>query len=253
MAPPPFTAPHQTLAVSQSAGIVKIVFSAVAAGLGLFVLGLQVGVSYSKDVYLSTKDGKLGYQVEELSKQKGELQSALEKERSDRAAEKAAADQKNAGLQLELKNSRAATREAQLSNLFQFGLPYPSGVAKVKVGDLSAAVDAAYTSTSIDKSEGTFWSVKLDHEVFSSVIYYSDKGGKNGQSVYQILFMSRPEALPTDNYLQEKLVDLLGPPTKQTLKGAKYWDLPNRLRVESTRPRYFTLSTQDYLTRAEWK
>jgi len=125
-------------------------------------------------------------------------------------------------LEKELKNTQSKLAAAQLTNLFEFGNPYPIGLGNIRVGNTRDRISQVYADSSIERTAG-FWSVKMEHAAWSSVTYYFAR--VDGELlIYQILFFFRRDATPET--LLQKLTEALGHPTTPGTKPNCYvWSL----------------------------
>lgn len=65
-------------------------------------------------------------------------------------------------------------RKYKISNPFFLPGVYPRGLESVRVGSSIADVEKAYESFKIDKKNDDYWSIEVDHPVFSRATYYFD-------------------------------------------------------------------------------
>lgn len=224
-------------------------FKQVAAALALVGMGYSACWYQTKEIVLPNQQGRLGYEIEESRTKIGVLTQTLSKTTSEYAEKIALAEQQIRTLEQELGLKKVQVRDAQLANMFQFGMPYPVGLAAVKIGDPREEIVRVFSNERIKKMEDDpdgYWSVELDHGVFSSATYYFVRR-RDKFTVGQILFHVRRDVELNDGTLEKKLTELLGSPTKQTKRGHKYWDVQGKLRVYWMRDRTYNVNGQDYV------
>lgn len=74
----------------------------------------------------------------------------------------------------EIRRLKNQMGELQMSNLFLPGHPYVRGLDKVQLGSNQETVVTTYGEEAIEKADEDYWSVKVDHKVYSLVTYYFD-------------------------------------------------------------------------------
>lgn len=224
-------------------------FKRVIAALTLVGIGYSACWFQTQNIAIPTHLGRLGYEVEAARAKIADLTQTLEETKADAAARLAKADKQIADLKVERDRNATAAKDAMLSNMFQFGMPYPVGLAGIKVGDPRHDIERAYPSSKIKKQENDpdgYWSVSLDHAIFSGVTYYFITRSKS-VVVGQILFTLRRDLSSQGPNLDAKLTELLGAPTKQNRRGQKYWSVQGKVRVYWMREGAYNVTDENYI------
>ncbi len=128
---------------------------------------------------------------------------------SESVARAKATEERASTLERQLKDALGRVKALEQPNLFSLGNPYPVGLGLVKIGQSVDDVEKAYVGAKI-KKETRYWTLKDFHSVFTSVTYHfgEDSAAK------KITFISFVPAGGRDNnFLINKLVEVLGPPT----------------------------------------
>jgi hypothetical protein len=141
---------------------------------------ISILVFLYKEVVIPTQTASLQNEISSLRKQ---MNLPDDEAGGIRALRKKVDD-----LEKQLSSANAKLAEAQLTNLFSFGNPYPSGLAQVKIGDRIELIDRTYPSNSIDRSRGGYWSVKTGHSAFESVTYYFDRNSAEKRVTHMLFF-----------------------------------------------------------------
>lgn len=114
----------------------------------------------------------------------------------------------------------------QQKNLFNRGDPMPVVLSKVKIGQPIVDIDLFYPSRMVDKSSESYWSVNLDYGVFREIVYFYDEKKKK-KTVTHISFRMAPQADYSEAFLQDRLIDALGPPASNPRKDFFSWETKN--------------------------
>lgn len=96
-------------------------------------------------------------------------------------------------LQAVIVSQKETIAELEMGRIFDLSNPYPVGFRQIKVLDDINEVEALYEESTIDKERPGYWSVKVEHALFESVIYYFDRFLEDSekQTVYQISYVIR--------------------------------------------------------------
>jgi hypothetical protein len=182
-----------------------VVASAAVAGT------IALGVLLVTEVILPTQTAALANQVTALSAEASSLRES-----------KVDANKKLEHLQSQVADLDRKLSDAQHSNLFSFGNPYPVGLGQVRVGDPISSVAAVYPENAINKNENSYWSVNDQHKLFNNITYYFDEKVPKSP-ITHILFSIVYPVTADDAFLQGKLVEALGTPKQEHKKGFFSW------------------------------
>jgi hypothetical protein len=134
------------------------------------------------------------------------------KANADLVAKASATAEKAASLERQLKDALGRVKALEKPNLFSLGNPYPVGLGLVRAGQSIDDVEKAYLGAKVEKKEKGYWTFKNVHSVFSDVTYYFDDTSPE-KKITHIRFAALSEAGKSDNFLKNKLIETLGPPT----------------------------------------
>lgn len=192
--------------------------SAVAATIGLLVL-------IYKEVLLPTHTLNLQNQINAQTAETSALKAKIE------PLEKANISQKEQIGVLQTK-----LRELQSGSVFVPGNPFPIGYSAIRFGQPISDVEKVYPADSIDKGEERgFWTVKLDHPVLSSAVYYFTTDKQQRSFIYQISFHFRRD--PNSSIEQDtdaliaRMTQVLGPPASNPRQRLFLWNAPDKTHI----------------------
>jgi hypothetical protein len=185
---------------------------AVAGTIGLAVLLV-------KEVILPTYTASLTNKIASLSAEVFDLR-----------ASKKGAEEKLSYLQTQVDELEGKLTQAQYANLFMFGSPYPVGFGQVQVGEPVSKIDTVYPVAFIDKQESGYWTVSDQHKLFNRITYYFDEKLPQKPITHILFFISYP-AKVDENFLQNKLVEVLGVPKQWDRKNYFSWNTQAKVDV----------------------
>lgn len=159
-----------------------VVVASIAAAATLTLMG---GVVFPLlTTHLSSEIAEL----RKVADAKGEEIDGLKKQIE--GLDRKLADQKAALQKVENEKTKI-TEQLRLSTIENpFVLPsgYPKGLDTIRVGFTPTDVEAAFHGTVIDKKQEDYWSIEIEHPIFSSVTYYF---GFKDREITHILFHNR--------------------------------------------------------------
>jgi hypothetical protein len=169
---------------------------------------ITIGIILVNEIILPTRTAQLTNQITDLPKLK---QSVKELTAASEEKDKQISDLKE---QLQL---------LQQKNLFLLGNPYPTLFSKVHIGDPISALDSAYPAAKIDKSRDGYWNVELTYGAINSATYFYDENSKN-KVITHVGFRLNFSLQLTPSFLQDKLIEAFGTPSKQPRAEFYEWD-----------------------------
>lgn len=144
----------------------------------------------------------------------------------------------------EAKVAKQKLVDAQLTNFFSLGNPYPAGLGKVKIGDSIQVLQNAFPDNIIKRDSIFYWSVPQDHAAIRSITYFFDRPRDLKDRRIRMLLMFGTDK--TEGVLQGKLVEAFGQPATPGPKPECFiWtidklfvkkDIANGFSIESTQP-----------------
>lgn len=146
-------------------------------------------------------------------------------------------------LESELKDTKIKLADAESTNTFSPGDPYPVGINQVKIGDSIDLVESLYSRHNIDRKAG-YWSVKNPSAMFSDATFYFDRNSKD-KKIYQLLFFMRYD-VPA-GLVVSKLIGALGQPFVGALPKCLFWKTSQGLFVgaeKDDKARSFSIGTR---------
>ena len=126
-------------------------------------------------------------------------------------------------LERQLKDALGRVKALEQSNLFSLGNPYPVGLGLVKIGQSVNDLEKAHPGAKIEKSS-RYWTLREFHSVFTDVSYYFEEGTADKKITF-INMRTSVRARDDGNFLQNKLLEVLGPPTEVPVANFARWDL----------------------------
>ena len=141
------------------------------------------------------------------------------------------------------KEAQAKIRSLELGGLFALGNPYPVGL-QIKIGDPSELVPKVYTGDQMYITSANFHMIRPNHTAIESITYYADYETKK---VSRVLFY----VIQREGWLQNKLVECLGPPTSSPKEGYFYWKTQHKLGVYKTDDTSFIIMAEAFQPR-DW-
>lgn len=198
--------------------------------LAIAAIVAAASISLTASVGLPLVTGHLNDQVESLRTRTADQADKILTHENTIGALQADVRRKDAALaeaQERLKAIHKTLSEARLATPFNPGSPYPRGFESLQLGMSQVAFVAEWGDRKIKKNEDDYWSMELDHPLFSSVTvyFYSDKPSR---PVYQLFYhfkYKHEENRVDDSAVRTFLVSALGRPLI-TVKDADLWKTP---------------------------
>lgn len=129
-------------------------------------------------------------------------------------------------------------------NLFTLGSPYPNGLQDVRLGDNIEKIKDVFPKLAIRKPEyGDYYSIDIEHPVFSSVGYYydSDKNNKVSMILYQLSYKK-----DRGNMLEVALTNALGDPIIGKRRSNRTWKTKKDIDASMTEDTSFVIAKAGY-------
>jgi len=166
---------------------------------------------------------------------------------AESVAKAKATEEKANSLERQLKDALGRIRALERPNLFSLGNPYPVGLGLVKIGQSVDDLEKAYPGAKI-KKESRYWTLQGFHSVFTHVTYYFEDGSPD-RKIKFISFVPLSGVGHEDNFLNNKLVEILGPPTDVPEPNFPSWQLSDAKVAIYFDPRVvpsYTIMREDY-------
>jgi len=136
----------------------------------------------------------------------------------------------------EISGLKKQVESLQQRNLFSSGDPIPNSLSKVQLGQPISDLENFFQAKSIDKEGDSYWNVTLDYGVFREITYYFDETSKQNEITHISYAIPAINSYSSD-FLHDRLVDALGPPTSNPRRAFFHWKTKNhevyKIREES--------------------
>jgi hypothetical protein len=133
-------------------------------------------------------------------------------------------EEKANSLERQLRDALGRVKALELPNLFALGNPYPIGLGLVKLGQPIEDLERAYVGAKIVKSDASYWTLEGFHSVFADITYYFDASSPD-RRIKHIRLTATYDSSRDNNFLGNKLVEVLGPPTESPRPEWHFWRL----------------------------
>ena len=194
-------------------------------------LGVCLGIAFAMCWLAPAQQGQLRYEVEdsrrEVAASRAQVQEVDKK--------LVGANTTLATLEKKIHDQGVELSLAQLAAGFPLGSPYPVGLTEIKIGDPITRITERFGPETINKTEETYWTVKVDHPWVRTITYYFCETDRLPRVSHLLIFLKNGSPLRDSDVLVAKLTDLLGQPVVDARKRDHTWTVNSDLAVTLSR------------------